>query len=167
MDRRLHYFTAHEAATFEAVAARIWPGTPVDPGAREGGAVYYLDRALSGAYAGMQQTYRQGLAALDALSRARHGIEFVHLSDAYQDATLADLEAGGVEEFDGLSSAEFFHLCVTHTMEGMFSDPIHGGNRDFAGWRAVGYPGAQPGYTAEEHLARQPLRRAPRSIADP
>jgi gluconate 2-dehydrogenase gamma chain len=27
-------------------------------------------------------------------------------------------------------------------MEGLFSDPIYGGNRDKAGWKMVGFPGA-------------------------
>ena len=26
-------------------------------------------------------------------------------------------------------------------MEGMFSDPIYGGNRNKAGWRMIGFPG--------------------------
>jgi gluconate 2-dehydrogenase gamma chain len=26
-------------------------------------------------------------------------------------------------------------------MEGMFSDPIYGGNRDKVGWRMIGFPG--------------------------
>ena len=27
-------------------------------------------------------------------------------------------------------------------MEGMFSDPIYGGNRNKAGWKLIGFPGA-------------------------
>ena len=27
-------------------------------------------------------------------------------------------------------------------MEGMFADPIHGGNRNKAGWKMIGFPGA-------------------------
>jgi gluconate 2-dehydrogenase gamma chain len=27
-------------------------------------------------------------------------------------------------------------------MEGMFADPIYGGNRDKAGWKLIGFPGA-------------------------
>ena len=26
-------------------------------------------------------------------------------------------------------------------MEGMFADPIYGGNRDKAGWKMIGFPG--------------------------
>jgi hypothetical protein len=35
-------------------------------------------------------------------------------------------------------------------MEGMFADPIYGGNKDFAGWRLVGFPGAQPVFSPED-----------------
>jgi len=37
-----------------------------------------------------------------------------------------------------------------HTIEGFFCDPVYGGNRDAVGWRLVGFPGAQWGYTAEQ-----------------
>ena len=50
-------------------------------------------------------------------------------------------------------------------IEGFFSDPIHGGNRDMVGWRMVGFPGAYAGYT--ELVGRHNLRfeRPPRGIA--
>ena len=34
-------------------------------------------------------------------------------------------------------------MLLNDTNEGMFADPIYGGNRDFAGWKLIGYPGAQ------------------------
>lgn len=39
--------TEEEAAVIEALTARILPGTPDDPGAREAGVVYYIDLVLS------------------------------------------------------------------------------------------------------------------------
>ena len=32
----------------------------------------------------------------------------------------------------------------------MFGDPIHGGNKDFAGWDLIAYPGVKLVWTAEE-----------------
>jgi hypothetical protein len=46
-------------------------------------------------------------------------------------------------------------------MEGMFADPVYGGNRDFAGWRLVGFPGAQPVFTSSDMQNRQAFTRAP------
>ncbi|MGQ0569287.1 MAG: gluconate 2-dehydrogenase subunit 3 family protein [Armatimonadota bacterium] len=167
----LRFFTTHEAVTFEAIAARIWPGSREDPGAREAGALFYLDRALAGAYPNAQIAYRQGLAAVDHAARSRHDKTFHHLTEAQQDALLTDMEHDAVGEFMGPSAAapsaaEFLALCIVHTMEGVFSDPIHGGNRGFAGWKVVGYPGPQYAYTAEEQTRGGPLNKPFKSIAD-
>jgi gluconate 2-dehydrogenase gamma chain len=37
-----------------------------------------------------------------------------------------------------------------HTFEGLLGDPAYGGNAGGAGWRLVGFPGAQWGYSAEQ-----------------
>ena len=49
----------------------------------------------------------------------------------------------------------------THTMEGMFADPLYGGNKDFAGWRLVGFPGAQAMFTPIDLRNKQAFTRAP------
>ena len=33
-------------------------------------------------------------------------------------------------------------MLYQNVMEGMFADPIHGGNRNKAGWKMIGFPGA-------------------------
>ena len=45
------------------------PGAPGKPGARDAGVLNYIDLALSGAYAELQEFYRRGLAQLDAYCR--------------------------------------------------------------------------------------------------
>ena len=37
-------------------------------------------------------------------------------------------------------------------MEGFFSDPIYGGNRDMAAWKMIGFPGAR--YDSAPYVAR-------------
>jgi gluconate 2-dehydrogenase gamma chain len=37
--------------------------------------------------------------------------------------------------------SEFFRYLRDHTLEGMFSDPIYGGNYEAIGWRLLGYAG--------------------------
>ncbi len=46
----------------------------------------------------------------------------------------------------------FKRLLYEHACEGMYGDPVYGGNRDYAGWDAIGWIGdIQPrGYTDEE-----------------
>jgi gluconate 2-dehydrogenase gamma chain len=46
--------------------------------------------------------------------------------------------------------SEFFAIVREHTIQGMFCDPLYGGNRGRVGWRLVGFPGAQWEYTAEQ-----------------
>lgn len=54
--------------------------------------------------------------------------------------------------FGDVDPGEFFTTVRVDTIEGMFSDPVYGGNRDLVGWRLVGYPGAQRSYSPEEML---------------
>jgi gluconate 2-dehydrogenase gamma chain len=60
----------------------------------------------------------------------------------------------------------FLNIVRTHTMQGLFADPVYGGNRDFAGWAAVGYPGPYYVYTEEEQQSFEPLDKPFQSIAD-
>jgi hypothetical protein len=46
-------------------------------------------------------------------------------------------------------------------MEGMFADPIYGGNKDFAGWILVGFPGAQMQFTTDDMLSKEAFTREP------
>jgi gluconate 2-dehydrogenase gamma chain len=151
------FFNAHQAATVEAMAARIIPGSADDPGAREADVIVYIDRALAGAYGQLQPLYRRGVEALDRRAHAAHGEPFVGCSEQQQDAILADLlaevapalDTRGVDEDTSLL-AYFAAVVHQHTIEGMFGDPAYGGNRDGAGWRLLGFPGARWGYGAEE-----------------
>lgn len=175
------FFTAHEWDTIEAAAARIIP-TDHDPGAREARAIVFIDRYLSGigyVFAAadgsgflklsgkfadawrsrqwdMQQTYRQGIRDLDALSKQHFEKPFVELSDSDQDHALelcsgkpkpAAVTLGTVEAattrlqgtFDqGLS---FFEALCLHTVQGFYCDPVYGGNKDQVGWKTIGFPG--------------------------
>jgi len=58
-----------------------------------------------------------------------------------------------------------FQLLRTHTIEGMFSDPMHGGNAGLIGWQMIGYPGPQMSYRNEidKHFG-QPYRPKPQSL---
>lgn len=112
-----------------------------------------------------QQTYRLGLKELDAYSRSLHGKPFRALSDGQQDAIIGDLEDDKVKSFEKPTGGGFFDLLQKDTLDGMFADPIYGGNRDFAGWRLIGYPGAQRSYTAAE-LKDGPNKRTIQSLVE-
>jgi gluconate 2-dehydrogenase gamma chain len=112
-----------------------------------------------------QEAYRKGLSALDRVARKKHGKRFAELDPGAQDRLLAAMEGGRVAGFKDAKG--FFKLVLEDVYEGMFSDPLYGGNRDHAGWTLVGYPGAQRAYTADElkhgpaHKQVQGLREMP------
>jgi len=150
-----------DAAIVEAFTERLMPGAPGKPGARDAGVLNYIDLALSGAYEDLQDFYRRGLASLDAYCRKAHAAPFVRLGAARQDEVIAALEGGKATGFTWPSAQAFFNTVRTHTMEGMFADPVYGGNKDFAGWRLVSFPGAQPLFSPEDMKSKDAFTRLP------
>jgi gluconate 2-dehydrogenase gamma chain len=148
-----------EVAAVEAFAARILPGDEADPGAREAGVATYVDRSLAGFMRDQQAFYREALRALDGFCREHHGERFCRLGEDRQDALLGELDAAafGAGATEALAADErlglltrLFAMLREHTIQGMFCDPAYGGNRDAAGWKLVGFPGAQWGYGEAE-----------------
>jgi hypothetical protein len=94
------------------------------------------EREFNGPVVGLQQRYRDALAAL--------GPDFALVAPETQDERL-DLDA------------TFKRLLYEHACEGMYGDPVYGGNRDFAGWDSIGWIGdIQPrGYTDREVSGRE------------
>jgi gluconate 2-dehydrogenase gamma chain len=135
------------------------PGAPGKPGARDAGVLNYIDLALAGAYADLQDFYRAGVAQLDMYCRKTYGEPFVRLAAERQDDVVRALEEGKAGEFTWPTAQAFFETIRTHTMEGMLADPIYGGNKDFAGWRLVGFPGGQPLFTPEDLESTQAFTR--------
>jgi gluconate 2-dehydrogenase gamma chain len=140
---------ATEAATLEAVVARLIPSDANGPGALDAGAARYIDGALGNALAAQRPVYAAGLAALDAYARSTAGRSFVELAAEQQDAVLTDLEENRAGGFTP-GAAAFFEVVLGHTLEGTFGDPHYGGNRDYIGWELLGYPGLRLAVTAEE-----------------
>jgi gluconate 2-dehydrogenase gamma chain len=155
------FLNDEHAATVAAFAERLMPGAPGKPGARDANVLNYIDLALAGAYADQQDFYRRGLAQLDAYCRKVHNQPFVKLSATQQDEVIGALEQGKASEFTFPTAQAFFNTLRTHTMEGMFADPVYGGNKDFAGWTLVGFPGAQLYYTQADLASKQTFTRAP------
>jgi gluconate 2-dehydrogenase gamma chain len=155
------FLNDEDAATVAAFTERLMPGAPGKPGARDADVLNYIDLALAGAYADQQDFYRRGLAQLEAYCQATYQGSFARLDAARQDAVITALEAGKATGFTYPTAQVFFNTLRTHTMEGMFADPVYGGNKDFAGWRLVGFPGAQPVFTTADMQSKEAFTRAP------
>ncbi|OZI73721.1 MULTISPECIES: gluconate 2-dehydrogenase subunit 3 family protein [Bordetella] len=168
--RTLRFFNPREAAAMDAIAARLIPADELGPGAKEAGVTYFLDGQLAGAWGAGDQFYRQGpfhegtpeqgyqlsftpaemmrrgLAALDEACRQRDGKPYAELDAGRQDAWLRAMQEGEAD-FSPLPSAVFFQALLQATIEGFFSDPLYGGNRDMVGWKLVGFPGAYASFS--------------------
>ena len=141
--------TAEEADLLEAICARIIPSDASGPGAREARAAHYIDRALGGALKESREAYRAGFAAFDRYCRSSRRAPFTELSERDQDSVLIDVETGAATGFAG-SSAQFFAMVRTHTLQGTFGDPYYGGNANFVGWDLIGYPGIRLNVSIED-----------------
>jgi gluconate 2-dehydrogenase gamma chain len=155
------FFNDDDTRTVTALTERLMPGAPGAPGATDAGVTNYIDLALAGAYEDQQYFYRCGLAQLDAHCKQAYGKEFRRLTAEQQDETVAALQQGKAAEFVWPAAQAFFTTVRTHTMEGMFADPVYGGNKNFVGWRLIGFPGAQPLYTPEDMKSTQAFTREP------
>lgn len=160
-NRHCAFFNEDNASAVEAFAERILPGAPGLPGARDANVLNYIDLALAGAYADQQDFYRRGLSQLEAFCQANYKESFATLKPAQQDEVLTALESGKATEFVYPTAQAFFNTLRVHTIEGMFADPLYGGNKDFAGWRLIGFPGAQPVYTTQDMQATDAFTRVP------
>jgi gluconate 2-dehydrogenase gamma chain len=155
------FFNRADTATMAALVERIMPGAPDKPGASDAGVLNYIDLALSGAYAELQDFYRHGLTQLGTYCDGKYKKTFAQLSASQQDEVLTALDEGKAAGFAWPTSQAFFNTVRTHTMEGMFADPVYGGNKDFAGWELVGFPGAQMFYSPKDMESKEAFARAP------
>jgi gluconate 2-dehydrogenase gamma chain len=129
---RLAFLSAAEAVDVEAVAAQIVPSDDL-PGAREAGAVRFIDRALATFFSQIAGDYRAQLAGFQATYRERHpgAVSFTALTSEQQIALLTRVE-----------QSPFLTTTRLLTLLGMFSLPEYGGNRDGVGWKLLGFEDA-------------------------
>ncbi len=131
-----------------AFADRIIPKDELGPSASESDVPVYINRALGDYLAGEKTAFVEGLEATNTFARRTHNTAFVDLSGEQQDAVLTAMEAGTAEGF--ANARAFFNRARRLTMEGMFGDPYYGGNKNFAGWDLIRYPGPRMATSADD-----------------
>jgi gluconate 2-dehydrogenase gamma chain len=182
------FFNADEALFIEAACERLIPADELGAGALGAGVPNYLDKQLGGTWGAGERLYRSGPwlsgtpsqgyqlpltpaelfhTSLRAINRdlGAHHTPFNAMSADDQDAYLKSLESG-THDLDGVPSAVFFAILLQMTVEGFFSDPVYGGNRDMVAWRMIGFPGAYADYY--EAIDRHGVKfvREPMSLAE-
>jgi len=159
------FLNAEEAAFIEALVDHMVPADALTPKGTDIGLNIFIDRALAGGWGkgdrlymqgpwkqgvpsqGYQlpmtpaDLYRSGIAAANVVCVKSYGKSFDKLTEAHREEFLLNLQAGKVTFENGPPARVFFTTVYQSVMEGMFSDPMYGGNRNKAGWKLIGFPG--------------------------
>jgi gluconate 2-dehydrogenase gamma chain len=166
----LRFFTAKEARIISAACERIFPSDDSGPGAKEAAVIIYIDHQLAGPYGQDRHRYTKGPFIESVPEHGYQGKQTPQ--EIYRDGiqklgeSFAELDAARQDEqLRGIETSFFFKMLRTHTMEGMFSDPMHGGNAGLIGWQLIGYPGPLMNYRDEiDKNYGQAWRRKPLSL---
>lgn len=178
-----HFFEPGERSFVRAAIDRLIPKDALGAGAVDAGVDAFIDAQLAGPFGqasgiymrgpfrlgtteqGYQlpftpaQVYRLGIQRIDAHCKTQRGNVFAQLKPEQQDAILHDLEDGKID-LGEIPSTNFFNLLWGNAKEGFLADPIYGGNRDFAGWKLIGYPGPRYNYTDDIEQYGKPYNAA-------
>lgn len=154
-----------EAAFVEALVDHMAPADAFSPKGTDMGLAVFFDRALASAWGqgdrlylhgpfskgtrnqGYQlpltpaQLFRSGSEALRDYCQATFQKPFAALSAESKEQVLLGLRAGSITLANGLPSSDYFAQLYQLFVEGMFADPIYGGNQNKAGWRMIGFTG--------------------------
>jgi gluconate 2-dehydrogenase gamma chain len=174
------FFSAAEWAFIQAACETLIPADDIGPSAAQAGVPEFIDRHMQTPYAAGDIWYMQGpfveaapqfgyqgrlpvrdilrvgIKALDAhCQRTLGGRPFSQVGHAQQETLLKAAEAGQLE-LENISAKEFFNQLLAETRMGYFCDPKHGGNKNMAAWKMIGYPGARADYTDWVEVRNRP-----------
>jgi len=163
VSREPRFLSAEEFATLEAIASRIVPqpaGRPAVPVAalvddklvRDEGDGYRAERMPR-----HRESWKRGLAALDAESRETYGRAFRALSSAQQDELLTKAQAGELRSpaWGGMPSHTFFSQRLLYDVVGAYwSHPTAWSEMGFGG------PASPRGYVRLDYDERDPWEAA-------
>lgn len=185
------FLNIEEAAFVEALVDHMVPPDELSPKGTDIGINIYIDRALAGNWGkgdrlymqgpwkkgvpsqGYQlpltpaELYRAGIEATNAYCRKTYSKSFDRLDEKQREEVLIGLSGGKINFDSGLPARVFWTTVYQTVMEGMFSDPIYGGNRNKAGWKLINFPGVIE--VNRENVAKyldKPFPTNPLSIAD-
>jgi gluconate 2-dehydrogenase gamma chain len=159
------FLNPEEAAFVEALVDHMVPADALTPKGTDLGLNTFIDRALAGGWGkgdrlymqgpwkpgvpsqGYQlpltpaELYRNGIIAANAHCVKTYKKTFDKITEAEREEFLLALQAGKVTFENGPPARAFFTQAYQTVMEGMFADPMYGGNKNKAGWKLIGFPG--------------------------
>ena len=120
--------TDDQARTLTVLCDQIIPADDW-PSASQAGVVTFIDRQLTGPYRRHRKAYRQGIEATEKLCHDLFGVELADVSPAHRLEVAKAIEK---------RTPAFFAMVRTHTMQGYYGSPRHGGNKDGVSYRMLG-----------------------------
>src|SRR5215218_1074506 len=159
------FLNPEEAAFVETLVDHMIPADDLTPKGTDIGLNIFIDRALAGGWGkgdrlymqgpwkpgvpsqGYQlpltpaELYRNGIVAANAHCVKTYKKTFDKLTEAQREEFLLALQGGKVTFENGPPARVFFTTVYQTVMEGMFADPVYGGNKNKAGWKMIGFPG--------------------------
>ncbi|MBD8026141.1 gluconate 2-dehydrogenase subunit 3 family protein [Ureibacillus sp. Re31] len=184
-NQALMFFTPEQYSTIEAATEQIFPETEIGPGAKSLLVAYFIDHQLAGAWGlnskeytqgpfspeasplfgyqthlNRQQIFTLGINLLNDEAKKRFDNTFYSITAEQQVEILKAVEADEVTMKAAIKPSFFFKLLRGATLEGAYSDPLYGGNKDMAGWKMKNFPGHQMSFKniieKEEFVAIEP-----------
>jgi gluconate 2-dehydrogenase gamma chain len=182
-----------EATFVETLVNIMCPADEYSPNGVDCGLATYMDRQLAGPFGkgdgryqrgpfrngkaqlGLQlpltpeQFFKGGIAACNAACVRDRGQSFDQLTSDAAGKFLTEIQTGKVLD-ERLPLASWLNdLVYPLFVEGCFSDPMYGGNRNAVFWKMIGYPGLPATHTLDIVRFRgkpYPGAKNPKSIAD-
>lgn len=187
------FFTdMNDLRTIEAAAERIYPETSEGSGAKGLGVAYYIDHQLAGAWGNNTKEYHVGpffekeaipqqgyqtrlrrnevfmggIALLNEEANKRFEKSFTDIEGEEQDEILKDIEADKIHPRGTATGSYFFSLLRQATIEGVYSDPLYGGNKNMEAWKMRKYPGTNTHSFMKTVDAEKFVNIEPKSLKD-
>ncbi|MED0679175.1 gluconate 2-dehydrogenase subunit 3 family protein [Aneurinibacillus thermoaerophilus] len=187
-NQALMYFKPDQFRMVEAATERIFPADENGPGAKDLGVAYFIDHQLAGDWGFNARDYMRSpffkgetvqgyqgrlnrreifdiaLQEMQNYSQRKYQKNFADLTEEQQDEVLRAFEKDEIK-LTTISPSGFFRILRNATIEGVYADPLYGGNKNMGGWKLKNYPGNQMAYTniiEKDEFVKMP----PKSLKD-
>lgn len=184
VDDRPWYFLTDAEARWLAAACDVLIPEDDYPSASQAGVVDYIDFQLAVDYGTgngfylkapyaqgvTEQGYQFGFPPSDLFRRSiealiARGWPFADMEESRRLSAMRELSESDGMLTEDIPAKAFFDELLSLANQGYFADPIYLGNRDYAGWRMVGFPGAHAYYLHSVDDHNQPYPAPPKGIA--
>jgi len=145
--QQLKFFTEDENKTIVEMSERIIPADDHSPGAKAAGVSGYIDFVISESSELTKQTWREGLAAINKMSRDRFGKPFADASPEQQIQLLTEISKN--ERSPQTVEERFFRTIKYATADGYYTSEI--GIHKELRYKGNAYLKEFPGCTHPEH----------------